>query len=271
MKWFARLCFGLSILIVSAQGATLPSRPEESAGKNQRFRFDPEASFTIIAYPGVPTDIQLSADEHITGFALGDTVQWVIEELPGHLFIKPMRPDLFTAGTLVTDRHTYQLTFKSTNVKENWMQRVSWSYPDLVILRATESAALPHAAERVPLDLRQSKPSGAGDAIAGLAPQVRGMDPSKLNVDYQIKGDAPFRPLAIFDDGRAMWIKMRAHEPLPAVFEDSEETPKMVHYAVQEDWILLPRLIPKLTLKLGANEVHITRKNTEDSHANPAR
>ena len=88
MKWIGGLYLSLYLTISLAYGANSNVRPEESAGKSQRFRFDPEASFTIIGYPGVPTDIQLSPDEHVTGFALGDTVQWVIEELPGHLFIK---------------------------------------------------------------------------------------------------------------------------------------------------------------------------------------
>jgi type IV secretion system protein VirB9 len=254
------------LYLLCMQSAIANTRPEENVGRNQRFRFDPEASFTIVGYPGVPTDIQLSPDEHVTGFALGDTVQWVIEELPGHLFIKPMRADLFTAGTLVTDKHTYQLTFKSSNVKDNWMQRVSWSYPDLVILRAADST-LPHSAERIPFDLRSIR-SSLSDTSIEMASSSRGIDPSKLNIDYQIKGDAPFRPLSIFDDGRSIWIKMRPREPLPAIFEDSEEGGKLIHYAVQEDWILLPRLIPKLTLKLGAKEIHIIRKNNEDAHVN---
>jgi type IV secretion system protein TrbG len=264
-KWvIAALAYCLSIL--GALQAIAGPRIEENVGKHQRFRFDPEASFTIVGYPGVPTDIQLSPDEHVSGFALGDTVQWVIEELPGHLFIKPMRADLFTAGTLVTDKHTYQLTFKSSNVKESWMQRVSWSYPDLVILRAAE-VTLPHAAERIPFDLRSIRSNKGGEPGLDPLPLSRGIDPNKLNMEYLIKGEAPFRPLSIFDDGRTIWIKMRPHEPIPAVFEDSEEGGKLVHYVVQEDWILLPRLIPKLTLKLGKNEIHITRKNSEDDRA----
>lgn len=270
MKAWSRIltfvCCGL--LVANAFGVN--SRPDDASGKNQRFRFDPEASFTIIGYPGVPTDIQLSSDEHVTGFALGDTVQWVIEELPGHLFIKPMRADLFTAGTLVTDRHTYQLSFKSSNIKENWMQRVSWSYPDLVILRATESS-LPHGAERVPYDLRTARSGNGSDTTITSASQARSIDPSKMNMDYQIKGEAPFKPLAVFDDGRSMWIKMRRNESLPAVFEDTEEGGKLVHFAVQEEWIVIPRIVPKLILKLGSNELHLTRKNAEDNHANPGK
>jgi type IV secretion system protein VirB9 len=265
MKWMGRLFLSIYLTLSIAYGANGNMHTEESTGKSQRFRFDPEASYTIISYPGVPTDIQLSPAEHVTGFAVGDTVQWVIEELPGHLFIKPMRADLFTAGTLVTDHRTYQLAFKSSNSKENWMQRVSWSYPDLVILRATESS-LPHAAERVPFDLRSTLSRSPIDINMGRSSQPRGIDPSKLNMDYQIKGDAPFRPISVFDDGRSMWIKMPPHEPLPAVFAETEEGGKLVHYAIQEDWIVLPRLIPKLTLKLGASEIHIARKNSEGTH-----
>jgi type IV secretion system protein TrbG len=65
------------------------------------FRYDANNTYTILAMPGMPTDIQISADEKMSGFAIGDTVQWVIEELPGHIFIKPLKASLFTAGTLV--------------------------------------------------------------------------------------------------------------------------------------------------------------------------
>jgi type IV secretion system protein TrbG len=267
MKGIIKLVVCACLSVGCVYGANINSHSEEGMGKNQRFRFDPEANFTIIAYPGVPTDIQLSPDEHVTGFALGDTVQWVIEELPGHIFIKPMRAELFTAGTLVTDRHTYQLAFKSTNAKENWMQRVSWTYPDLVILRATESH-LPHSAERVPFDLRGTRSPSPLETAAEGSSSTRGIDPNKLYMDYLIQGDAPFRPITVFDDGRSMWIKLRPREALPAVFEEGEEGNKLVHYAIQDDWIVLPRLIPKLTLKIGANEIHISRKTSEDIHAN---
>ena len=264
MRALITLCLGISLSLSGlSEAASAVARNEEGAGKNQRFRYDPEASFTIVGFPGVPTDIQLANDEHVSGFALGDTVQWVIEELPGHLFIKPMRADLFTAGTLVTDRHTYQLTFKSTNSKENWMQRVSWSYPDLVILRSAD-AVIPHGAERIPYDLNASQIKNNGD-IHSVAEQ-KGLDPSKLYLDYQVKGEAPFRPLALFDDGRSLWLKMQAHQPLPAVFEDTEEGAKLLHFAVRDDWIVIPRLVPKITLKLGTSELHIVRKNSEEPH-----
>ena len=77
------------------------------------FRYDANNTYTILTMPGVPTDIQLAPEEKITGFAIGDSVQWLVEELPGHLFVKPLRADLFTAGTIVTERRTYQLTFCS--------------------------------------------------------------------------------------------------------------------------------------------------------------
>jgi type IV secretion system protein VirB9 len=272
-----------------------PAGLGDSSSRTQRFRYDPEVSFAILALPGVPTDVQLAADEHVTGFALGDTVQWVIEELPGHVFVKPLKPDLFTAGTLVTDRRTYQLTLRSGRPRDDWMQRVSWTYPDLVVLRAP-AGPWPHAAEWVapsaagssaaPLSGGQNSATasigersgiasgwaasadraggsppapGGASAVAAHASVAQGVDPARLDFDYAISGEAAFRPLTIFDDGRSTWLRLRPRESLPALFLDGPEGLELVHYAVRGDWLVIPRLTPRLILKLGRSEVQIER------------
>ena len=268
----------------------------DPGSRTQRFRYDPEVSYTIVGLPGVPTDIQLAPGEHVTGFALGDTVQWVVEELQGHIFIKPLRSDLFTAGTLVTDQHSYQLTLKSGHPRDDWMQRVSWTYPDLVVLRRT-AVPLPHGAERIhqgavnashppESDGRARQADDAGDpggtadgsADGGAAGResgdsgsdaarrgpdagkwFSGLDPKQLNFDYQLSGDGAFRPMTVFDDGHAVWLRMPVHASLPALFQDSADGVQLIHYAVRGDWLVVPRLAARFILKLGRNEVRIDR------------
>ncbi len=266
----AGLCLlGVVPCILNVQAASVRA---EGGSHIQRFRYDAEASFAILALPGVPTDLQLAPDEHIIGFAVGDTIQWVVEELAGHVFIKPLRPALFTAGTLVTDRRTYQLTLRSVASGEDWMQRVTWSYPDLVVLR-TPTPPLPHGAQSLPV-MPAASPAGGtpgeagrgalpGNPVSAVGPVTRrvtdGLDPAQLDFDYRVSGDAPFRPQVVFDDGRSTWLRVPPREALPALFQDSEDGAALLNYAVRGDWLVIPRILPRFILKLGRQEVQVQR------------
>lgn len=190
-----------------------------------QFHFDPNQAYVLITLPGVPTDVQLAPDEKITGLALGDTVQWMVEELPGHLFIKPLKPGLFTAGTLVTTRRVYQLLLKSTTAEGPWMQKVSWD------------DALPVAGSELP------------------APAS--FDPATLNARYRIEGEADFRPVRVFDDGRFTWIQVRSPQALPALFMVEEGNAVLVNYVVKGEYFVVQRLMPEMLLKLGNTEVRV--------------
>ncbi len=203
------------------------------------FRYDPNSTFTIVTIPGVPTDIQLSADEKVTGLALGDTVQWMVEELPGHLFIKPLRADLFTAGTLVTDRRVYQLLFKSTTLQGRWVQKVSWSN--------TEGVGPKNILETT-----------AGVSSETLSPEA--LDPAQLNFGYDIEGEGDFRPVTVFDDGRFTWIKVRSPQALPALFMVDENGAVLVNYIVKEEFFVVQRLMPEVLLKLGNTEIRVINR-----------
>jgi len=203
------------------------------------YRYDPNNTYAVLGLPGVPTDIQLAPDEKVLGFAMGDTVQWLIEELPGHLFIKPIKADLFTAGTLVTDRRVYQLAFKSTNPQGRWYQKVSWSYPEVALRGAREGAAAPPMVEMVSPDK---------------------LDPATLNFAYDIEGEGDFKPLTVFDDGRFTWLKVKSPQALPALFMVSEEGTQLVNYLIQGDYFVVQRLLPAALLKLGNSEVRVTNR-----------
>jgi type IV secretion system protein VirB9 len=197
------------------------------------FRYEKDTAYTILAQPGVPTDLQLAADEKIQGLALGDTVQWMIEELPGHLFIKPVRGNLFTAGTLVTDRRVYQLMFKSSDNHDQWYQRVSWEYAD--------------------------KPP-AGVARVDLLPDPDQLAPGSINSDYEIEGEGDFRPVRVFDDGKFTYLKMKSPQSLPALFMLQEEGAVLVNYRVQGEYFVVQRLMPGILLKLGNREIRVLNR-----------
>jgi len=234
---------GLGTLCGGVAAAPPPAGSEAAGGgRMAAFRFDANISFTLLCRPGAPTDIQLAPEEKVVGFALGDSVQWVVEELPGHVFVKPLHPGQSTAGTLVTDRRTYQLALRSVTGDAAWHQRVSWSYPDLVLLR--DAARAGHEATRDSAD---------PDRLAS----ARLVDPAVLNFAYDIAGDADIRPLQAFDDGRVTWLRMRAGKPLPAVFVIGTDGTELVNYTMHGDHIVIQRVFASALLKLGKSEARV--------------
>lgn len=230
------------------------------------FNFDPNATYTILARPNAITDIQLAPDEQLVTFALGDTVSWITAKADGqggHIFVKPIRSDLFTSGTLVTSKRTYQLTFRSMSDRARWYQRVSWNYPDMLIFQnlTTNRPSVP-AADMIPL----GSPNAVLPALASAPAQGGGNAVSvgyeKLNFDYKISGSAGFRPTQVFDDGRFTWIKIASNsQEMPAVFMlDARGEPEIVNFVTKGDYIMVQRLAPGFMLKLGKDEVRIEKK-----------
>lgn len=197
-----------------------------------QFRYDPDQPYTLVTVPGVPTDVQLGIDEKITGLALGDTVQWMVEELPGHLFVKPLKAGLFTAGTLVTNRRVYQLLLKSTSAEGPWVQKVSWN--------------------------------DTASAEVGELPSPATLDPAKINSRYRIEGEGDFRPVRVFDDGRFTWIQVHSPQALPALFMVEEGNAVLVNYVVKGEYFVVQRLMPEVLLKLGNTEVRVVNEKLAD-------
>jgi len=249
-----RIVVGTILLCVALAGHGEGGASGEPPGKGRMtaFRYDANMSFSLLCRPGAPTDVQLGLDEKVVGFALGDSVQWVVEELPGHVFVKPLRAGLTTAGTLVTDRRTYQLALRSVSGDGLWHQRVSWSYPDLVVLRDPGRGVSDRG--------RGVYEPGREPVEADRGGQSRSVDPAQLNFAYEVTGDADVRPLQAFDDGRVTWLRMRQGKPLPALFVIGPDGPELVNYGVRSDHIMVQRTFETAVLKLGRLEARIVNR-----------
>jgi type IV secretion system protein VirB9 len=210
------------------------------------FRYDPNDSYLVLARPGAVTHLALEPGESVVAFALGDTVQWMVQDKGPNVFVKPVRPDVYTSGTLVTNRRTYQLGLRSSPEGGAWYQRVSWTYPALLALEG-EGAAVAPAAARGTRD-----PDGT--AIAGLR-----LD--RLNFDYRVQGHAAFRPSQVLDDGRFTYLQMPAGlQEMPALFvAGSSGAGELVNYSVRGRYLVVHRLAERFLLKLGQDEVRVER------------
>ncbi len=213
------------------------------------FRYDPNQTYTVLAREGDPTNITLGPDEKLVKFILGDTVRWVVADAPGHIFIKPINANLYTAGTIVTNKRAYELQFRSSPASGGvWYQKVSWQYPSLIAMERNqewEKQKARVAAEKE----RQQQVAGSG------------ISPENLNFKYEVSGDKALRPEQVFDDGRFTWIQMRDLQTLPALFVMDDGEMSLVNYVVKGNYLVAQRLFSRAVLKRGKREATIVNHN----------
>ncbi|WP_298159353.1 TrbG/VirB9 family P-type conjugative transfer protein [Ferrovum sp.] len=91
------------------------------------------------------------------------------------------------------------------------------------------------------------------------------LTPQRVHTHYTIKGDAEFRPLEVFDDGRFTWIDMGHPQVLPAVFMIDAEGSRLVNYLLHSPYFVVQRLMPHFLLKLGGTEVEVINSDYSKS------
>jgi type IV secretion system protein VirB9 len=207
------------------------------------FPYEANDTYTILTRPHVVTHIELAADETVVTFAIGDASKWQAEHAANNIFIKPTYENSYTNAVLVTSKkRVYQLVLRSAPDGGKWYQRVSWTYPGVILYQEATD------------EKRQRDEKEENSA------PIRGLDPSKLNFAYTVKGDAPFKPVTVFDDGRFTWIQLPPGiQDLPGLFlRADDKTLELANYLQRENFLVLQRLAKGIVLKLGKAEVDIS-------------
>jgi len=147
------------------------------------------ATPTVICAPYQLSDVELQAGEVVNEAVPADSVRWSMELVKSgdtpHILIKPIDAGLATSAFITTNRRSYYLNLKSEKI--DFTPRIGFLYPDENSAKLKESLAA-----------NRPKPQEADGSPADL---------SKLNFTYEIKGDTPWKPVQVFDDGRQMFIK----------------------------------------------------------------
>lgn len=255
MKKLAFIC-----LLVFSAATKAEVQPISMPGDTKLvvFNYDQNNTYSIYTMPGMITDIQLGDDEKLSAFAFGDSIQWITADADGHLFVKPTLTGLYTSATIVTNKRSYQLTFKSVADGQKWYQRVSWHYPQMIMLHKIEE----QKNQERPLPLPEEKKFVAAEQKTSDESTVNQANVNSLNFDYTIDGDADFKPEQVFDDGTFTYLKINSHaQELPAMFivNDSKDT-ELANYLVKGSYMLLQRTANTILLKLGDKEVKISKK-----------
>ncbi len=207
------------------------------------------------------SDIALEPGEKLITVSAGDTVRWVVGDTTSgggpltqvHILVKPIAPGLQTNLVITTDRRTYHLEMRSTD--NTYMASVSWTYPysDLIALKKQNAPAI--ESDKIIID--------------------KGLKLDRLKFRYHIAGDAPWKPIRAFDDGKKVYIQfpsgIKQGEAPPLFVIASDGQPALVNYRVRDAYYIVDRLFAVAELRLGTDPqriVRITRKDAKVRQTN---
>lgn len=204
------------------------------------FNYSDNETYPVVSRAGMNSVIEVPEGEAVQGFYLSDTAQWGFH-IAGdkrHVFVKPNAGGLFNTGTLITDKRTYLLAMTSST-SGVWYQQVRWIIPS------------------------ETKGGDAGsyeDFDAGVMSVKADGSP---NFEYDIEGDADFRPLSVYDNGKfTRFVLSKNVMELPALFSlNSEGEPEVVNYIVTGNALQVNRLMAGALLKLGDKEVRVYNRS----------
>ena len=236
---------------VAAAAAAARMEPVKDGYINaiQVYPFVLGALYQVYAAVNQVTDIALEPGETLVAVSAGDTVRWVVGDTTSgdgataqvHILVKPIGADLETNLVITTGRRTYHLELRSSD--KTYMASVSWTYP---------------ASELLALKGQQATASVAATAIADS-----GVNLEQLRFRYRLEGDAPWRPLQVFDDSAKVYIRfplgLGQGEAPPLFVAGPDGKPALVNYRVRGTTYIVDRLFAAAELRLGANPQRVVR------------
>ena len=230
------------------QSATAGSAPV--AGANGLITFPYGVNqISIVCAPLHVCDVALQPGEQVNSVNVGDNVRWSIEPaLTGsgadevqHVIIKPREVGLDTSLVVATNRRAYYLRLRSH--KTRYMPQVAFSYP--------EDAA-------VKFDLLKARQQR--EVKEKTIPQTTDYLP-KLSFDYDVSGQAAWKPVRVYNDGARTVIEMppsitQTEAPIlllvrkeGGLFTEAEEV--LVNYSLQGHRYIVDTIFEKAVLVAG--------------------
>lgn len=183
---------------------------------------------TIIVTPYKVADLELQPGEVINSMVLGDNARWFAEIVfsgsgdisISHVVFKALDSGLTTTAVITTDRRVYHINLKSDRSKH--MLYTGFIYPEdhIATIRAAREKEIKEKEKRI---------------------TPEGFDIARLNFDYEISGDAGWKPLQIFDNGIKTYIKLPKMQEMPMFMVKTTAGKGLVNYRVKDNCFIVDR------------------------------
>lgn len=206
---------------------------------------------TIVCSPLMISDIELQPGEIVNDVIVGDTARWsIVAGTSGaegnestHLVIKPLDAGLTTTAVVTTDRRTYH--FKLVSQPEGHTAYVGFLYPE------QRQAALKRK-----LDHQRKKQRYRTTQVVNTEGEATTADIAKLDFRYVVKGQAPWKPTRVYNDGTRTFIRLPAtakQGEIPVLLVEKTETGEqvLVNYRIRNDAMIVDQVFDKAVLVAG--------------------
>jgi P-type conjugative transfer protein TrbG len=211
---------------------------------------------TVICSKLYLCEIELQEGEKVSrnGIIFGDDVRWNVASVFSgsdndktvHIVVKPLDTDISTTMMISTDRRVYHIKLLSRD--KGFMPRVGFAYP---------SDLKAYYAELEAKEKEQKRKR--------TIPETRELL-DQLNFDYKISGDASWKPLRVYNDGKKTVIQMpetltSGEAPAFLVVGDGGET-QIVNYRLKKDRYIVDQIFEEgvLIAGVGSHQSKVTIK-----------
>lgn len=212
----------------------------------------------IYAYQGVATHVVFAPDEEVLDMASGFSAGWEFSNRRNNLYLKPK--SLEPADTASPASLSPQPGRWDTNLIVTTTRRV-YAFQLFLIGPRVPDAKLP-IDPRMAFRIKFLYPTDeAAKADAKLASTRLAQPPLVRNTSYTMqvgKRSSAIAPTSAYDDGRFTYLKFPNNREIPAVFLAAEDgTESLVNVHVNDDVVVVQRVAPRLTLRLGKQVVAV--------------
>lgn len=215
------------------------------------FTYNRDQIFRVLSAPLKMTTIEFPDDEQIVGDpAWGESVRWDYDtDGLNHLYVKPQAAGLVNTLSVNTNKRSYEFTLVSSPLGGIFYQKVRFRIPTSI--SAKVKARSDAKAERGEGETESDAPGRDSDAVA--------VSPEKLNFDYSVSGSADFKPDTVFDDGKAIWLRIPKGADWPVALMKDGSDYVVVNFIRRGDYLVVQRLAETIALRSGDTEVKIER------------
>jgi type IV secretory pathway VirB9-like protein len=210
------------------------------------FTYSRDQIFRVMTAPLKTTTIEFASNEKlIADPAMGDTIRWTIDtDGANHVFVKPNQPGLINTLHLSTNLHEYDVTLVSSPLGGLFYQTVRFNYPGSLMAKVREH--------------QQAYSQSDASTETGDSGPLN-VSPDKLNFNWEIHGDAAFRPETVFDDGKFIWLRMPANAPyaVPVIKDHGDNvSPNFIR---RGQYLVVQQMADEIVLRANHDEVKVDR------------
>nr|MBD9686857.1 P-type conjugative transfer protein TrbG [Pseudomonas sp. PDM20] len=225
--------------------------PTDGGAGRVMFTFGAEQP-TVVCAPLQVCDVALQAGEQVNALQLGDTIRWSVDPaITGsgefevqHLIIKAHDVGLETSLMVATDRRTYH--FKLRSHRTDYMQSAAFNYPE-------EAARKWEALTKRRQEIKKKATIPESGEYLG-----------NLSFAYDVKGDAPWKPVRVYNNGIKTIIefpKSVSQDAAPVLMVIrkeggwfSDDQTELVNYSFRGTRMIVDSLFSKAVLLSGVGK-----------------